>query len=54
MDEKGFDKKTSGGVIKFTPNQQLANELRKPIIKNLKQEKYINHLNIIFGVFIFN
>ena len=54
MDEKGFDKKTSGGVIKFISNQQLANELRKPIIKNLKQEKYINHLNIIFGVFIFN
>ena len=54
MDEKVFDKKTFGGAIKSIPNQQLANELRKPIIKNLKQEKYINDLNIIFGVLIFN
>ena len=29
---KFFDKKTSGGAIKSISNQQLANELHKPII----------------------
>ena len=28
-----FDKKSKGSGIKSMPNQQLANELRKPIIK---------------------
>ena len=30
---KCFDKKYSGSHIKSMPNQQLANELRKPIIR---------------------
>ena len=30
-------------------NQQLANELYKPIIKNFKKEKFIHHLKTIFG-----
>ena len=33
MDYKFFDKKSSGGGIKSMPNQQLSNELHKPIIK---------------------
>ena len=28
-----FNKKTSGGAMKFLPNQQLANELHKPMNK---------------------
>ena len=38
---------------KITPqNEQLAEELHKPIIRNSKKEKYIKHLKIIFGVLI--
>ena len=33
-------------------NQQLTNELHKPIIKTFKRKKYVNHLNTIFGVLI--
>ena len=33
-------------------NEQLAEQLHKPIIENLKKEKYIQHLKIIFGVSI--
>ena len=50
---KFFDLKVAGGGAKLIPeNEQLANELHKPIIKNLKKEKYIQHLKIIFGVLI--
>ena len=67
---KFFDWKVSGSGAKLiTENEQLANELRKPIIRkfekrkvfstfinqlleNLKKEKYIQHLKIIFGVLI--
>ena len=34
-----FDKNSSGSGIKSMPNQQLANELHKPIIKELKKRK---------------
>ena len=30
---KFFDKQTAGGAIKSMQNQQLANELHKPIIR---------------------
>ena len=44
-----FDKKSSGSGIKSLTNQQLANKIHKPIIKNLKVEKYIHHLKIYLG-----
>ena len=36
---KFFDKKSTGAGIKSMLNQQLANELYKPIIRNLKKRK---------------
>ena len=55
-----FDKKSKGSGISASlanksanePNYQLANELHKPIIRKLKKEKFIHHLEIIFGVLI--
>ena len=49
---KFFDKKSKGSDIKFMPNQQLSNELHKPIIKNFKKEKCILLLKMIFGVLV--
>ena len=49
---KFFDKKSSGSGITNESNYQLANELHKPIIKKLKKEKCIHHLETIFGVLI--
>ena len=55
---KFFDKKSVGNGAKhvntkITPqNNQLAEELHKPLLANLKKEKYIQHLKIIFGVLI--
>ena len=50
---KFFDKKIAGSGIKSMPqNEQLAEELHKPIIKNLRKEKYIQHSKTIFGVLI--
>ena len=53
------DKNTKGSGAKhvntkITPqNEQLAEELHKPIIRKLKNKKYIqHHLKIIFGVLI--
>ena len=46
---KFFDKKPAGGTIKFIQNQQLTNEIHKPIIRNFKKRKYIHHLKTIFG-----
>ena len=46
---KFFDKNTFDGAIKSTPNEQLAEELQKPIIKKFKKGKYIHHLKTIFG-----
>ena len=36
---KLFDKKSKRTVIKSIPNQQLANELHKPIIRKFKKRK---------------
>ena len=50
---KFFDKKSKGsGISANEPNYQLANELHKPIIRKFKKEKFIHHLEIIFGVLI--
>ena len=52
------DKKSVGSGekqinTKITPqNEQLAEELHKPIIRKFKKKKYIQHLKIIFGVLI--
>ena len=49
-----FDKKSNGAGAKneIKQNQQLANELHKPIIRNLKKEKCVLLLKTIFGVLI--
>ena len=36
---KFFDKKSKGAGIKSMSNQQLANELHKPIIKKFRKRK---------------
>ena len=36
---KFFDKKTKGNGVNFMPNQQLENELHKPIIRKFKRRK---------------
>ena len=38
---KFFDKKSKGSGIKSMPNQQLANELHKPIIRKFKKKKSV-------------
>ena len=52
---KFFDKKSKGSGIKneIKENQQLANELHKPIIRKFKKEKCIPLLKTIFGVLIY-
>ena len=62
MIHKCFDKKSAsltdksakgGGVNnEIKQNEQLAEELHKPIIKKLKREEFVLHLNTIFGVLI--
>ena len=48
---KFFDKKSKGTGIKSTPNQQLANELHKPIIRKFKKRKvYYSFKDNIWGV----
>ena len=56
---KFFDKKSSGSsrplssasqIANNKENIQLADELHKPIIRKLKKEKFILHLEIILGV----
>ena len=51
---KIFDKKSKGAGIKneMKKNQQLANELHKPIIRKFKKRKVYSFLRIIFGVLI--
>ena len=49
-----FDKKSKDGSVnnEIKQNEQLAEELHKPIIKKLKREEFVLHLNTIFGVLI--
>ena len=49
---KFLDKISTGSDNKSIPGQQLANELHKPIIRRLKEEKYILLLKTIFGMLI--
>ena len=47
---KCFDKKASGGAIKSMSNQQLSNELHKPIVKNvLKRRDHSSFKDNIWG-----
>ena len=49
------DKSVSGSGVannEIKQNLQLAKELHKPIIRNLKKERFILDLKIIFGVLI--
>ena len=46
-----FDKKLQGsGASNNNENIQLADELHNQLLENLKKEKCILHLEIIFGV----
>ena len=48
---KFFDKKSKGAGIKSMPNQQLVNELHKPIIRKFKKRKgYSSFNDNIWGV----
>ena len=49
-----FDKKSkgSGFNMEVKPGEQLAEELHKPIIRNIKKELFIQDLKTIFGVLI--
>ena len=50
---KFFDKKSSGsGVAAIEPNYLIVNELHRQILENLKDEKFISHLETIFEVLI--
>ena len=49
---KFFDKKSKGSGIINEPNYQLANNFINQLLENLKKEKFIHHLEIIFGVLI--
>ena len=46
------DKSTKVNGITMLQNEQLAEELHKPIIKKFKKEQFILHLKTIFGVLI--
>ena len=46
-----FDKKSKGGGIKAMSNQQLANELHKPIIRKfMKRKVYSSFKDNIWGI----
>ena len=50
---KFLDKNIAGSGIKSMPqNEQLAEELHKPIIRKFKKRKHIQHSNTISGVLI--
>ena len=51
---KFFDKKSTGSSVNIASefNEQLTKELRKPIIRKFKKEKFILDLEIIFGELI--
>ena len=46
------DKSTIGSSVAAIQNEQLAEELHKPIIKKLKKQECILYLTTIFGVLI--
>ena len=52
---KFFDKKSKDGSVNILlgSNEELAKELHKPIIRNLKKEQFIQDLKAIFGELIY-
>ena len=46
-----FDKKTSDGAFENENmlNEELAEKLHRPIIKNIRKEEYTHLLQTIFG-----
>ena len=49
---KFFDKKPKVSDIKSMSNQQLVDELHKPIIKNFNKEEFIHCLKTVLGMLI--
>ena len=51
---KYFGQKTLGGAVKNEnmSNKELPEELDKPLLQNLKNERYAHLLQTIFGVMI--
>ena len=47
---KFFNKESSGSDVDAEPNYQLASELHKRLLKNLREEKFIHCLETIFQV----
>ena len=54
MVQERFDKKAQGSSVnnKIKQNEQLAEELHKPIIKKFKRRKLYSSLKTMFGVLI--
>ena len=52
---KFFDKKSTctGVENEIKQNEQLVENCKNQLLENLKKEKYIHHLKIIFGKLIF-
>ena len=48
---KFFDKKSAGIGVATVPNYQLLNFIDR-LLENLREEKFIHHLETIPGVFI--
>ena len=44
-----FLDKKNAGIRSILQNEQLAEEFDKPLLENLKKEKYIQHLNKRLG-----
>ena len=47
---KFFDEKSSGSGVATVPKYQIANELLRQIIRNLREKKFIILLEAVFGV----
>ena len=52
MDTKGLASMKDSGIKSMRQNEQLGEELHKPIIRKSKKEKYIRHLRTIFRALI--
>ena len=49
---KFFNKTSRGSGVANKPNYQLASELLGKFLENSREEKFIHHLETIFGVLI--
>ena len=54
FDKQSRDITTHTGTRIISNDQQLANELHRPITRKLRNTKYIHHFEITFGVLIIN